>query len=195
MALAKLGRTREARELADTEVALAKVFGAPRAIGIALRARALTDQGEARMALLDEAIEILEDSPARLEHARTLADRAAVSRDTGHRSDAEDELRRAMDLAHRCRALSLRGRIHDELLRSGLRPRRFTTTGVEALTASERRVADLAATGMANRECAQALYVSLKTVETHLGSVFRKLGISARSQLAEQMAGVRPAGS
>jgi DNA-binding CsgD family transcriptional regulator len=57
-------------------------------------------------------------------------------------------------------------------------------TGVEALTPSELRVARLAASGLTNREIAQALFVTRPTVTTHLGAVYRKLDVNARDQLA-----------
>ena len=60
-------------------------------------------------------------------------------------------------------------------------------TGVESLTASERRVAELAAEGLTNREIAQALFVTMRTVEGHLTQVFRKLDLSSRDQLAEAL--------
>jgi DNA-binding CsgD family transcriptional regulator len=68
-------------------------------------------------------------------------------------------------------------------------------TGVDALTASERRVARMAAEGMSNKELAQALFVTVKAVEVHLSSVYRKLQISSRAQLAETLAGGHPAAS
>jgi DNA-binding CsgD family transcriptional regulator len=61
--------------------------------------------------------------------------------------------------------------------------------GVRALTASERRVADLAATGQTNRDIAQILYVTPKTVEVHLTSAYRKLDIGSRRELARALAG------
>ena len=67
---------------------------------------------------------------------------------------------------------------------AGARPRRVATTGAESLTASERRIAEMATSGMTNREIAQALFVTPKTVEMHLHHVFRKLGIGSRTQLS-----------
>ena len=70
-----------------------------------------------------------------------------------------------------------------ELVRVLKKPRRVMLSGVESLTPSEVRVARLAAGGMSNREIAQELFVSVKTVETHLGSAYRKLDISSRQEL------------
>ena len=71
-----------------------------------------------------------------------------------------------------------------ELRATGARPRRILLTGVDSLTASERRIAELAGQGLTNREIAQALFVTARTVEGHLTSVFRKLDLDSRDQLA-----------
>jgi DNA-binding CsgD family transcriptional regulator len=72
---------------------------------------------------------------------------------------------------------------------AGARPRRPVFTGVDALTASEKRVARLAAEGRSNREFAQALFVTQPTVETHLQHVFQKLGIATRTALPAELRG------
>jgi DNA-binding CsgD family transcriptional regulator len=66
---------------------------------------------------------------------------------------------------------------------TGARPRRTILSGVDALTTAERRVATLAVEGLSNPQIAQALFISRKTVETHLGRVFAKLGLSRRDEL------------
>jgi DNA-binding CsgD family transcriptional regulator len=107
----------------------------------------------------------------------------AALRRNGQRSNAREPLRRALELAHRCGATALVERAHAELLGTGARPRRAAVTGLEALTASERRVAEMAAEGLTNREIAQALFVTEKTIEWHLGQAYRKLEIRSRSEL------------
>jgi DNA-binding CsgD family transcriptional regulator len=102
----------------------------------------------------------------------------------GRRVDARDPLRRGLDLADRNGALVLAARAREELVAAGGRPRRRRLWGVEALTPSERRVAGLVASGMSNREAAEALFVTKKAVEFHLGNVYRKLGVSGRDHLA-----------
>jgi DNA-binding CsgD family transcriptional regulator/Flp pilus assembly protein TadD len=177
-----LGDTDTARELAEEELALARRFGAPRPVGVALRALGLIqspDGGE----LLGEAVSVLEGSAARLEHARALLDLGAALRRSGRRAEAREQLAQAMDLAHRCGAAVLVDRAHDELARAGARPRRPARSGLDALTPSERRVAELAADGKTNKEIAQALFVTLRTVEMHLTNAYRKLGISSRRAL------------
>jgi DNA-binding CsgD family transcriptional regulator len=85
-------------------------------------------------------------------------------------------------------AVPLMAQARAELAAAGARPRRERLGGVEALTAAERRVVELAADGATNREIAQALFLTQKTVETHLSSAYRKLGISSRSKLAATLA-------
>jgi DNA-binding NarL/FixJ family response regulator len=74
--------------------------------------------------------------------------------------------------------------IRAELAAAGAQPRTTALSGVEALTPSERRVAGMAAEGQTNRDIAQALYVTPKTVEVHLSNAYRKLGIRSRRELA-----------
>jgi DNA-binding CsgD family transcriptional regulator len=75
-----------------------------------------------------------------------------------------------------------------ELVITGARPRRERISGLQALTPSERRVAQLAAQGLTNRQIAQALFVSHPTVVTHLGHCYQKLGIGSRDELAVALA-------
>jgi DNA-binding CsgD family transcriptional regulator len=188
-ALAAAGGREEALSLAREEVALARAFEVPRELGMALRASGLVEGGETGIELLQEAVGVLETTPAELEHARALSDLGAALRRAGRRSDARDPLRAGLDLAGRCGANALVDRAHSELVAAGARPRRMVVSGAEALTASERRVAELASEGLTNREIAQTLFVTEKTVESHLGHAYRKLDISARSQLADALAG------
>src|SRR5262249_58334420 len=112
-----------------------------------------------------------------------LAGRGGARRAGGDRA-AVDPLRRALDLAAGYGATPLAERARAELVIAGARPRRDRITGRDALTATERRVAELAAGGHSNREIAQLQFVTLKTVETHLGRVYQKLDIGSRPPLA-----------
>ncbi|HZB74630.1 MAG TPA: helix-turn-helix transcriptional regulator, partial [Solirubrobacteraceae bacterium] len=112
----------------------------------------------------------------------------AALRRANRRAEARESLRAGMELAGRCGADALSQRAHEELLVAGARPRRLMFSGPEALTPSERRVAELAAEGQSNREIAQALFVTTKTVEVHLTSAYRKLDIGSRVQLAGALA-------
>ncbi len=93
----------------------------------------------------------------------------------------------ALDLAERCSAPAIADQARAALVAAGARPRRAARTGAAALTATEERVARMAAAGPSNREIAQALFVTEKTVEAHLSSAYRKLGIRARGELAAQL--------
>ena len=189
LALTSLGERDEAIRIALEEIELARRFEVPRELGIALRAAGLAEGGDRGVELLAEAVEVLEDVPALLEHARALTDLGAALRRGGRRSDAREPLRRGLELAHRCGATALAERAHAELLATGARPRRAVVTGLEALTASERRVANMAAEGLTNREIAQALFVTEKTIEWHLGQAYRKLEIASRSELPRALSG------
>ena len=184
---ARLGEQEEARRLADEEVEIARGFGAPRCLGVALRAAGLVHDGERSLELLREAVAVLATSASDLEHARALIDLGAALRRSGERVEARDLLRAGQDLAARCEATRLSELAYEELLASGARPRRTATTGAESLTPSERRVAEMAAQGLTNRDIAQALFVTEKTVETHLGHVYAKLDLRSRTQLAAAM--------
>ena len=180
-ALVELGQTAEARRLATEELELARACGARRAIGIALCAAARV---EGDTGLLREAVEVLDASDAQLERARAHAELGAALRHAGDTEAARQSLRVAVDLAHRCGADALEDSALAELRATGARPRRRVTTGAGALTPSERRIAQLAATGQQNREIAQALFVTTPTVEFHLRNAYRKLSIASRTELA-----------
>jgi DNA-binding NarL/FixJ family response regulator len=187
-----LGEHEPAHALAQEDVGLARAFGAPRALGCALRAAGLVVGGDAGIAYLREAVASLADSDAPLEYARALTDLGSALRRLGQRSEARAPLRRGLELAHRCQAAALAARARAELLATGARPRRPALSGVDALTASERRVAQMAATGLTNRQIAQALFVTARTVEGHLTHVFQKLDLSARTELAAALPSSRP---
>jgi DNA-binding CsgD family transcriptional regulator len=178
-----LGRQDEARALADEELVLARRWGDPIAIGASLRVLGLAEGGTPGIGLLREAVEVLAGSEARLEYARALVDLGAALRRANRRTEARERLREGVDLAGRIGAFGLVGRANDEIAATGARPRKVLRTGLDALTASERRVAQLAAEGMSNKEIAQTLFVTIKTVEVHLSHAYRKLEINSRAQL------------
>ncbi|MGZ4298795.1 MAG: ATP-binding protein, partial [Solirubrobacteraceae bacterium] len=187
--LGEMGRQDEARALAADELRRAETFGAPRAIAIALRAHALVGPAAERVERLKRALELLEPVPARLEHARVLVDLGATHRAAGHRAAARAPLLDGLALAARCGGSALERRARAELAAIGIRPRTTDRSGAQSLTPSERRVAQLAAAGQTNREIAQTLFVTEKTVETHLGRAFRKLDVTSRRQLPDVLAG------
>jgi DNA-binding CsgD family transcriptional regulator len=185
--LLRLDEPAEARRLAEEELQLARRFGAGRALGIALRAVALTDSSAPDVAMLEDSTKVLKVSGAQLEHARALVDLGGAIRRAGRRAEARDTLRRGYELAGHCGARALAETAMQELLAAGARPRRTALSGIDSLTPSERRIAELAADGLSNREIAQALFVTEKTVETHLGHVYPKLEISSRAELPAKL--------
>jgi DNA-binding CsgD family transcriptional regulator len=183
LAAARLGNREQAIGLADEEVAAARRYGAPRALGAALRARGVVEGGAGSLAFLQEAADVLADSPALLERAHALVALGTALRRNGKRAASRDPLTQGLDLADRCGALMLSARAREELLAAGARPRRARVSGPESLTPSEHRVASMAAEGLTNREIAEALFVTRKAVEYHLGNVFRKLDVAKRGDL------------
>ena len=185
--LAGLGRGNPARAFAYLYRRGARQWGTPRVIGIGLHATGVVRGGEKGIALLRQAVATLADSPARLEHAKALTDLGAALRRAGRRAEAREPLRAALEMARRVGALAVARRAHEELEATGERLSRFAPIGVESLTPSERRVAGLAADGRTNREIAQALFLTVKTVETHLSHAYRKLDISSRAELPDAL--------
>ncbi|WP_028061064.1 ATP-binding protein [Candidatus Solirubrobacter pratensis] len=182
-ALVALGELDEAAALAGRAIEEARRWGDPWLLGQALRARALTAPAGARRAVLQDAAAILRDSEAELELACTLLALGACESGAAAREHLAD----ALDLAVRCSSPALADQARAALVRAGARPRRAARSGRAALTATEERVARMAARGPTNREIAQALFVTEKTVEAHLSSAYRKLGIRARAELAAQL--------
>jgi DNA-binding CsgD family transcriptional regulator len=189
LALLALDRADEAQALAAEELELARGFGARHPVGTALRVVGLVEGGEAGRARLAEAVEVLESSPAKLARAHALVDLGAALRRGNERAAARDPLRAGLDLAHRCGATGLEERAVQELETAGARPRRRVISGVDALTPSERRVAEMAAQGLSNRDIAQALFLSVRTIENQLRQVYLKLDVAGRRELPEALAG------
>ena len=187
LALLSVGEVDEARGLADDDLERARRWGTARGVGMALRARALVEG--APVDRLSEAVDVLAGSPARLEHARALVDLGAAMRRDNRRAEARGALEEGRDLAERCGAAALAEAARTELLAAGGRSSDPFGEGVAQLTVSERRVAELAAEGRSNPEIAQALFVTRKTVETHLGHVYRKLDLAGRGELPQALAG------
>ncbi|MGP4002433.1 AAA family ATPase [Streptomyces sp. 8N706] len=182
--LAELGRAEEAQEPAAHGTRLARRWGTPRVLGLAALARGVATPGEKGVELLGEAVRELSASPARVEHARAELVLGQVLLTAGDRRGAREHLRAASDLAQRYGAVALGQNARGALLEAGGRMRKMTASPLDLLTSMERKVAGLAAGGAGNRSIAQSLYVTVRTVETHLTSVYRKLDIAERAQLA-----------
>jgi DNA-binding CsgD family transcriptional regulator len=187
--LAALGRTAEASELLGVAEERAITFGAPHTIAGVLRARAMIEPRRRSIATLGRSVEILEAAGPPHELARSLLALGGALRRAGDRGDAREALEKALEIAHRCGAAGLDGRIREELAATGARPRKAVRTGVDALTVTELKIAQLAAIGHTNKEIAERLFVTVRTVETHLTHAYEKLGIRGRRRLAVALSG------
>ena len=186
-ALLRLDQRDEARAIAAEGVEIARSWGAAWPLAASLRGAGLVEGGTIGIGILREAEELLQDGPAQLEHVRLLVTLGASLRRNGTLIEAREVLLRAADLARGIGARALLRRATEELRAAGARPRRIALTGVDALTPAELRVAQEALAGRTNREIAQALFVTPKTVEFHLANVYRKLGIASRTDLPTAM--------
>jgi DNA-binding CsgD family transcriptional regulator len=183
LAALALGDRPGARDLAADELRDAASWGAPRALGRALRVAAAIRPGAEGLDLLQESKNVLTDAPAVLERARTAVDLGIALHAAGEIRGAREHLWQGLEEARECAAHPLAARAHDALIRTGARPRRSIRSGTAALTATEHRVASMAAGNQTNREIAESLFVTPKTVELHLSNAYRKLGIGSRAQL------------
>lgn len=189
LALSHLGRRTEAVVLADDELRRAERFGAPVAIVVALHARAVAEQDNAaRVALCERALDVASRTSARLDTVRVQLELGNTLIRQGTRAAARDALRPAFAVADAAGAAELAARAHRELVASGLRPRRAAIDGAGALTPRQRQVCGLAAGGSTNVEISQALFLTVKTVETHLSASFRLLGVERRAGLGAALA-------
>lgn len=190
IAASRMGQWERAIELSQEALDKARAWGAPRALGNALRFAGLVQPGQAGLDLLHEAVEVLEPSAARLVYASALTDLGSELARIGRRREGMEKLRAGLDLAHRCGATRLEERSHRELVALGARPRRPAIAGEESLTASERRVCRMAVDGLSNRDIAESLFVTVRTVEMHLTHAYQKLGIRSRDQLRHVLGSV-----
>jgi DNA-binding CsgD family transcriptional regulator len=151
------------------------------------------ENGPHGLAILEEAVTVLESSEAPVELARAITDYGAMLRRAGRRTEARAQLERGLDLAHHWGARRIASRARAELVAAGAKPRRDAMTGRDALTASELRVARLAAAGRTNREIAQSLFITaIGDLETAAG-ICDQIGapgfaVEASVELAEALA-------
>ncbi|MCW2769790.1 MAG: family ATPase [Aeromicrobium sp.] len=158
----------------------------------AARAEAAVDLADGRPGTASEtalrAADLTSAAGAPIEAAisRTLAGRALAA--AGHRDHAVRELTAAAETLHRHGAVSLRDAAERELRRSGCAVRRRSRagsvgqSGIESLTGREHQIAELVSLGHTNATIATELYLSAKTVESHLRNIFRKLDVTSRTQ-------------
>ena len=142
---------------------------------------------DASLDVLRSAVDLLERSPARLEHARACITFGGALRRRGHRVESRAALREGYELARRCGADALAETARSELRASGIRLQREPVSGADSLTPSERRIAEMAAAGLSNAEIAQELFLTVKTIEMHLTRAYRKLDVRRRAQLARAL--------
>lgn len=183
----RLGNDAEARRLADREVELARRWGDPAAVGQALRSLGAVSSGAAAERAFAESVALLEQTDARLQLALSLVAAGQAQGRRGCLAPARQALRRGMLLAEECGAPSLAAEAHKSLLASGGRLRRTPASGLPALTPTERRIAVHAARGRTNKDIAELLHVTTRTVEVHLTRVYSKLSIPGRNALADAL--------
>jgi DNA-binding CsgD family transcriptional regulator len=183
LAAGRLGRYAQAHDLVAEELRLAAIFGAPRALAMARRAAGLLER-DAGIDLLRSAARALGDCGARLQQARALMDLGATIRRSGRRREARETLHEALRLAEATGSTAVAEGARNELRLAGGRAPPPSSDRSDPLTPAERRVAELAASGQSNRQIADGLFLTVKTVEWHLGNVYRKLSIRSRTDLA-----------
>ncbi len=188
LALAGQGRVEEAGKAAQLELERARRWGTRSAVGGALRVIGLLSPAEAGLGTLSEAVTVLQQSAHRLEYMRALVDYGAALRRANQISQAREPLRGALEMARRGGAIAIGRRAHAELEAAGERLAPPEATGARVLTPSERRVAELAAEGLSNRQIAQSLFLTVKTVEGHLTHAYRKLDVQSRAELPGALA-------
>ncbi|MGW2518392.1 LuxR C-terminal-related transcriptional regulator [Streptomyces sp. NPDC001617] len=184
-----LGRPREALVLAEEELRLARVWDTPRTTGRALRVLAVATGGHRGAELAEEAVRLLRSAPAGTELAAALIAQGRLLTAAGERARARACLREAASHAERLGAVRLLSLAEQALREGGARRTATARTGSGSLTDSERRIAELAADGRTNTEIAALLHLARRTVETHLTSTYKKLGIRRRAELREAMSG------
>ncbi|WP_308408125.1 AAA family ATPase [Streptomyces mayonensis] len=187
------GDPAEAGRLATRAVDLAHSADFPVALGTALELLASAGGERGRPQILEDAESVLAQSGAALSLARTRVARGRALLRAGHVGPARKVLRRGWDESHALGAHALHDEAHGLLLSAGARPRRAASRGAGELTRSEKQVARLAAAGRTNLQIAEALFVTRRTVELHLTSVYRKLGLSGRKELRSALG--RPRGA
>ncbi|MEV0253779.1 AAA family ATPase [Streptomyces sp. NPDC050732] len=182
-AAARAGRGEEAAAALDHLAALARAYPAPWAAAEWLQARALLGRGEDREALYREAIERFSRTRVRVLYARARLTYGEWLRRENRRAEARTELRTAHDLLTAMGARAFAERAARELRATGEQPRRGDEDPLDLLTAQERLIAGEVAAGATSKEVGVLLFLSPRTVDSHLRNIYRKLGISSRRQL------------
>lgn len=185
-AYARAGRRADAERLAAALSAQSERSGAHLALALAARARGLVAE-RAFEEHFERALELHREAGSPLEHGRTLLAFGARMHRARRRVEARGRVREARAVFDRLGARPWSAQARDELRAAGaVERRRFSDP--DELTAQEVRVAEAVARGLTNREVAAELFLSPKTIDFHLGRVYRKLGIHSRAELATLVA-------
>jgi len=180
----RLGRRDDAeRTLADFE-RIALKTNRLWALAAVARCRGLVATDDAFEGEFQRAFELHDKTPTPFERARTQLCYGERLRRAGRRSDAREPLRSAVETFERLGATPWSERARAELAASGATARPRDPYAPDRLTPQELQVAVLVARGATNKEAGAALFLSPKTIETHLGRVYRKLEIRSRTELA-----------
>jgi DNA-binding CsgD family transcriptional regulator len=182
LAARALGDVMLARSLVADELERAESFGGPRPLGTALLAAGLLERGDPAVDLLRSAGDLFAAAGAAVLQAGCQGHLGAALRREGRREEARRVLRDASVLADQVGARRVASQCRAELARAGGRAT-AAARPANILTPGERRVAELAAAGQSNRQIANALFVTVKAVEWHLGNAYRKLGVGGRDGL------------
>ena len=186
--LVELDRRDEAAELVARMSEDVKRWPIPKAAGlIALVTGLVAEDPQDAIAPLTAAVERLEDCGALPDRIRAGHRLGQVLLRTGDVKQARQVLRATMDIATRSGERAEVAEIGKLVVEAGGRVRKQTDSPMDALTGSERRVIAMAADGLSNRAIAESLFVALRTVEVHLTSSYRKLGVSGRSELTAML--------
>jgi class 3 adenylate cyclase/DNA-binding CsgD family transcriptional regulator len=184
-ALVTNGETGGAQAVADRLQSLADIGGAPSSRAAATRARGLA---QADAGALSEAVAQYRESPRRVDLAMACEDAAGGLLAAGREGEAVERLDEAATIYLESGAVHDLARVDAALRAAGARRRRrgpaVAPKGWDALSPTERKVVELVAHGLSNPQIASALFISRRTVETHVSHIFRKVGVSSRTQLA-----------
>jgi DNA-binding CsgD family transcriptional regulator len=183
-AAARTGNTRIAGDALDLLAEKTRAGGTDLGLGIEARTRALLREDEAAEGHYREGIDRLGRTRHRPELARAHLLYGEWLRRQRRRRDARDQLRTAFSMFDAMGMEAFAGRARAELRAAGERARPRSPEAPEVFTPQEEQIARLVAEHLSNREIAARLFISASTVEYHLRKIFRKLGVSSRTQLA-----------
>jgi DNA-binding CsgD family transcriptional regulator len=181
-ALWRSGRNEDAIAFSEAYEVKAKRWGAPRVLARVLRMRSVL-QPDDRLEALEEAVRVIRTSDCRLESLWLELELGEVYAAVDKKAEAREVLHHVGGTAETLGCRLLARKAFAALASAGGRPRRLSTSGLAALTPTEKQIAALAAEGQSNAEIAEALFVSVRTVKSHLTNVFRKLKIERRVDL------------